>query len=46
MKNVSTTIDLMPVSFKEDGTVQDVTLRIVNLNQDFKWQEVGLLETI
>ena len=40
MKNISLSVNGVNVAFDEDGTMRYIAMKIVNMDQDNKWQEV------
>jgi len=42
MKNISLTVDGTNVAFDEDGTMRYIAMKIVNMNEEHRWQEVTL----
>jgi len=41
MKNISLSVNGVNVAFDEDGTMRYIAMKIVNMDQDNKWQEVS-----
>jgi len=40
MKNISLTVDGSNVAFDEDGTMRHIAMKVINMNEQRRWQEV------
>jgi len=41
MKNITVLVDGMNVAFDEDGTMRYIAMKVVNMDEEHRWQEVS-----
>jgi len=41
MKNISLTVDGINVAFDEDGTMRYIAMKVLNMDEEHRWQEVS-----
>jgi len=40
MKNISVPVDGIDVAFDDDGTMRYIAMKVVNMDEGYRWQEV------
>jgi len=43
MKNISLLVDGVNVAFDQDGTMRYIAMKVVNMDEEHRWQEVSFL---